>query len=682
LTDSVEFERGGFWRRALALVIDAIIVTVILQLLGFALYPLSKGRVQFVSGIALLYCDKLDAVPEGVPVPADFNPTSITDCRHALFGLTTARIVTVARTRQTGAITTTKFIAQPIDAQGKPIIGPTLDSLIWILVLAMRAALDRGSRSTPGRRLCRVRLSNAAGGQSPPPAPTVTRRYAVLMLPLLPLLIWSLMLQPIMRAEAIDSVWSSLLLILPGVILLGAVGFAVVAVVRRRDTWYDRFAGTSVLALDRDHATVPLVVMAPPLQPGSAPALSEPALLEPAMPDAGVSPPPLPSSKPRSANYLARHWRGELSLPRSYWVNGYLGALAIGVVNAAVGVAIQRGGEARPVLWLVSMASIWIVILLFTAWQTVGVWRSATNYRFAGNRFWGGAAKTVTVLGLLITGYSGVFVAVPQIRGMYDIVAGDALVGPHQFRVLGNGQVLEFSGGISFGVARELESFLGAMPNVKTVRLDSQGGRLLEAQKMSDMIRARGLSTYVVQNCLSACTIVFLGGKERFLFESGKLGFHQPAFRGVTAATHRDMIATEEARLQRLGLSAAFAVRANAATPNSMWYPDKDELLREKVVTRIIPSQPPKPAPSSAPAKPAATPAWPQANAAPSPSASPPAAQDPAFPTPGTVQIGSETFETRSVQLPADLVKRLTTARPKPAQPAASGAAAATGDQK
>ena len=136
--------------------------------------PLSKGRVQFVSGIALLYCDKLDAVPEGVPVPADFNATSITDCRHALFGLTTARIVTVTRTIQTGAITTTKFIAQPLDAQGKPIIGPTLDSLIWILVLAMRAALDRGSRGAPGRRLCRVRLSNAAGGQSPPSSNAAT----------------------------------------------------------------------------------------------------------------------------------------------------------------------------------------------------------------------------------------------------------------------------------------------------------------------------------------------------------------------------------------------------------------------------------------------------------------------------------------------------------------------------
>jgi hypothetical protein len=674
LTDSVEFERGGFWRRALALLADAIIVTVILQLLAFALYPLSNGRVQFVSGVAMLHCDKLDAVPKGVTVPADFDATSITDCRHTLFGLTSARIVTVARATQNGAITTTKFISHSLDAQGKPIVGPTLDGLIWILLLAMRSAFDRGSRGTPARRLCRVRLSNAADGQSPPPAPTVTRRYAVLTLPLLPLLIWSLMLQPIMCAEAVASIWLTLGMILPAVVLLGAVGLAVVAIIQRRDTWYDRFAGTSVLALDRDHAIIPAVVTPPPLQPESGPAL--PALPEPAMADAAGAefapqalPPPLP--KPPSANYLVRHWRGELSLPKSYWLNGFLGGLAIGVAIVALNLAIRRDGDAQPMLWLVSLISIWIIVLLFTAWQAVGIWRSATNYRFAGNRFWGGAAKTLTVLGLLSTGYNGLFVGAPQIAGIYDIVAGDALVGPHQFRVVGNGQVLEFSGGISFGVARELANFLGAMANVKTVQLNSLGGRILEAQKMSDMIRARGLSTYVVQNCLSACTIVFLGGKERFLFETAKLGFHQPTFRGMTAGNRRTMIANEEARLQRLGLSAAFAVRANAATPSSMWYPDKDELLREKVVTRIIAPQPPKPAP----------PAWPQANAASPPASSVPA-QDPAFPTPGTVQIGGGTYETRSVQLPADLVKRLATSRPKPPPAAASGTAAATGDQQ
>jgi hypothetical protein len=49
-----------------------------------------------------------------------------------------------------------------------------------------------------------------------------------------------------------------------------------------------------------------------------------------------------------------------------------------------------------------------------------------------------------------------------------------------------------------------------------------------------------------------------------------------------------DTIAQEIQRLQRFGLSKAFAERANNATPSGMWYPDKDELLREHVVTRVI----------------------------------------------------------------------------------------------
>ena len=112
-------------------------------------------------------------------------------------------------------------------------------------------------------------------------------------------------------------------------------------------------------------------------------------------------------------------------------------------------------------------------------------------------------------------------------------------------------QTLEFSGGITFGVTQELERFLNAMAGVRSVRLNSTGGRILEAQKMSDMIRSRDLAT-VVCDCLSACTIVFLGGKERFMLPSARLGFHQPAFRGMTASDRRAAIATEQQRLRRI----------------------------------------------------------------------------------------------------------------------------------
>jgi len=204
---------------------------------------------------------------------------------------------------------------------------------------------------------------------------------------------------------------------------------------------------------------------------------------------------------------------------------------------------------------------------------------------------------------VLQVGYRFVSAGAPQIAGMVEIVAGDRRLGPHQFRVVGKGTVLEFSGGITFGVAEEMESFLAAMENVRWVRLNSIGGRILEAQKMSDLLKARGLITVVNKDCLSACTVVFLGGKERWIGPNARLGFHQVAFLGMTATDRRMSIAREEQRLQRFGLSRDFAERANKAEPGSMWFPEKDELLREHVITRIlVPS--PKPASSVPPSSP------------------------------------------------------------------------------
>ena len=170
--------------------------------------------------------------------------------------------------------------------------------------------------------------------------------------------------------------------------------------------------------------------------------------------------------------------------------------------------------------------------------------------------------------------------------------------------MLNNGTMLDFSGGISFGTAKEFETMLKAMDNVRTVRLNSNGGRIAEAQKISDLIKARGLSTYVTHQCASACTIMFLGGKQRHLHANARLGFHQPYFRGMTASEQRISIAREQARLQNFGLSHAFAERANAAGPSGMWFPEQSELLRERVVTSIFTPPPPKPVASAAPAQP------------------------------------------------------------------------------
>ena len=310
-------------------------------------------------------------------------------------------------------------------------------------------------------------------------------------------------------------------------------------------------------------------------------------------------PPPLPRQP--AQNIISRHWRGELSLPRSYWINYLVLGSCAGLSFGVLGAAINHRAVEQPVRWLISLGLTWSAIILFTIWGAVGVWRAATTYRRSGKRFWGATAKVTIALGALNLVYSIVAVAIPQAYGIAEIVAGDDLLASHQFKVLNNGAMLDFSGGISFGTAKEFETMLKAMDNVRTVRLNSNGGRIAEAQKISDLIRARGLSTYVTHQCVSACTIIFLGGKQRSLHASARLGFHQPYFRGMTANEQRLAIAREQARLQKFGLSNAFAERANAENPSGMWYPEHSELLREQVVTSIHTPPPPKPVASAAP---------------------------------------------------------------------------------
>jgi hypothetical protein len=630
LAETLEFQRSGFWRRAFALLIDAIIVTLLVQCLAMALFPLSGGRVQFANGFNLMFCDKLDGVPEGVNVPADFGATSITDCRQGpIPGLPSSRILRVNKFTQDGAITTTRTIAGFLDTSGKPVEALTLDSTMLPLLLVLRFLFDRGlgtrsGRGTPGRRICRIRLGVAADGEMPPPAAAVNRRYAALGATLAPLLLWAMLHGWLADAKTEGSSWPLLVTIVLAIPALITLLEALHAAAFGSDAWYDRFAGTRVLHVTKSGeaiavpisvpvstlapATIPVLAAAPLVHdapPTAEPEWSQSPVTEQAVADAlGVEftplvlPPPLPP--PASSNYFARHWRGELSLPMAYWVNGIVFGFLVGAAVASVGYAVNSRGEAQPVLWLVTLIVTWVIVALFTMWQAVGVWRSATYYKMGGKHFWGGLAKTVTVLGVLNLAYNCLFVGTAQLAGIYEIIDGDARVGAHQFKVLANGQMLEFSGGITFGVANELNGFLQAMGGVRTVRLNSMGGRILEAQRMSNLIRAKGLTTFVAQDCMSACTIVFLGGKERVVLPAARIGFHQPAFRGMTATSRRAAISTEMARLQGFGLSKQFAEKANTATPSGMWFPDKDELVREKVVTRVMQPPPVKPAPSPA----------------------------------------------------------------------------------
>lgn len=677
---SVDFRRGGFWRRALALLIDVAAVSVVMQLATLVLFPVTNGNVQFSGGLAYAFhCQPLDKVPDQLDFPADFGATSIADCEQTVLGLPSSRVLRITRTTVSGLVTKNVSVGYMLDRAGKPIHGLPLEILLLPLLITLRFSLDCFGGSL-GRRICRVHLADAADGHCPPPVARAGRRYAAVILSLLP--VWTCQTYSALfpSPELLGSTlfWSCW--IGSGLLSLIAVIAAIVAIARGKDAWYDRFVGTCVV---RPGQARSLTAAPPPI-----PADSD---LDGQYLPPQALPPPLP--QPMSRNYFVRHWRGELSLPVSYWVNGIVCGLAAGLVIAALGWFIQSQGEARPWLWLVSLSSIWLFVALLTAWQAVGVWRSATHYRQGGGTFWGGVAQAVVVLAVLQSVANFIYTGSAQIAGIYEIVAGDSRVGPHQFHVLANGSTLEFYGGITFGVADEMDRFLDAMSSVRTVRLNSIGGRILEAQKMADSIRRRNLSTFVARDCLSACTIVFLGGKDRFMLPTARLGFHQPSFRGMTAIDRKNAIVAEGARLQRFGLSKEFAEHANSALPSSMWFPTTDELLREHVVTRLIPltqkiatsptDAPPSnaapPAPDGSTLKPIATVPVVRPSSAPS---FPPVFTSPPLPAapPSPVATSTDPVAPASnpplARIPTDVLQRLNRS-PKPAttaQPATQNA--------
>ncbi|MGJ5175435.1 RDD family protein [Bradyrhizobium oligotrophicum] len=552
------------WRRAAALFIDALLVAILLQAAAIVLFPLTHGRVQFADGIYATTCSKREAVPDGVAIPPQFNPNVILDCQQHLFGLPSARILRVARVTKDGAITKEIHVDSMLDADGVPVKGLSLGIVLLPLLLGWRFMLD-GRRGTPGRRICRIRLVSD-NGAGPPSARAARRRYAMLLLIFAPVIVWALA----QSFTAVTALPENLLVGMAVAVLCPPliVGLAALRQVYvRTETWYDRFAGTRVVRVGRDRLPMTAVT--------------------------GVM---APATGPLRQSYIMRHWRGQLSLPLSYWVNGMLLGCLAGFAIAAAGALLFDGElDGRPVAGLIGALAIWLTLALLMLWQNVGIWRSAKAYRASGGRGWDVVAKGMVVLAIGAGLWNFVSYGLPQIAEIEDVATGDQRMGPHRFQVLAYGEMLEFAGGIKFGVAREMADLLDAMPDVKTVRLNSQGGRIREAQRMSDLIKARGLSTLVEQNCLSACTIVFLGGTDRAIMWNARLGFHQPFYRGLRAADRRAAIELEESRLQKFGLSRDFAVRANQAEPSSMWYPETRELLRENVATRIV-GGPPSPA--------------------------------------------------------------------------------------
>ena len=298
-----------------------------------------------------------------------------------------------------------------------------------------------------------------------------------------------------------------------------------------------------------------------------------------------IAAPPTVIAAPRTArpNYFVRHWRGQLPLPVSYWVNWLLvsALLAVGVLSAKDPALLERLGT-NAGSWELAVAA---SALAAMAWQSVGLWRSADRYVVGGGRReWATLAKVCVGIGLLPV-VGSVLEQLPAVQQTLDARFRER---PRvtQLYVAKAGTEIEIAGGLSPGIATALSSTLDRTPTIRVVRLANAGGSISEAHKLAGLIAARDLVTFAPHECDGACLLAFLGGKLRYMGLGGRLGFYGASVAGTGSAGEKRNQLFREVMLAR-GVPTAFIAQALAAPDSHPWYPTTSELLQANVITGI-----------------------------------------------------------------------------------------------
>jgi len=283
--------------------------------------------------------------------------------------------------------------------------------------------------------------------------------------------------------------------------------------------------------------------------------------------------------------YIARHWRGELTLPVSFWVNNVALPLPVGFALGALAAWITvtgdylRGGS-------IALLVCWPLLLVFSVWCWVGAWRSATAHsESGGSLLWAGLAKVSIALGVIGTTVSTLFDFVPNIQPYLRMARGIDPIGNVTATLSPDGRRLVLDGPLGLGDGQRVRALVARAPSLRTVELNSPGGRLKEGEEIAALVKQAGWNTRTTGACQSACTFIHMAGTRKQLMPGAKIGFHR-ASSGSMNPVHDRLANRELVRMYReAGLPERFIERTLATPAWTMWHPSRDELVGAGLVS-------------------------------------------------------------------------------------------------
>lgn len=162
--------------------------------------------------------------------------------------------------------------------------------------------------------------------------------------------------------------------------------------------------------------------------------------------------------------------------------------------------------------------------------------------------------------------------------------------------------------GIDHVDAQELRKLLRDNPNIKILEINSDGGVGPAALEMAVAVTDSGIDTLVTENCVSACTLIFLAGENRTLARGARLGFHSGSWARDTMKDYYDEMREANGWLDEFafaswayeegvrdfnknlefmvsrGVEIQFIIRISYVNFYDVWYPTRDELVKFGVI--------------------------------------------------------------------------------------------------
>ncbi len=288
-------------------------------------------------------------------------------------------------------------------------------------------------------------------------------------------------------------------------------------------------------------------------------------------------------------SYKDRHWRGELSLAKSFWINVVL-------ISAVIRGVLWWLKDVSPIEDPILGFKVFIIIVsvktfVIYPWQIAGVWRSATRHEEErGASIWINVVRVLVVLGLILTPVH-LLNDWPIYKAANQLGFGKDPFGIPRLELLDDGSIVHLEGRLGFGSSRKVRRILAQNSAVKGIILDSPGGRIQESRQLFGLIEDGGLDTYTLKGCYSACGLVFIAGRRRYLGQGANLGFHGIRSWNEGLKRFDDSEASQDlnrTKWRKRGINEDFIDRIYKPTPDDVWYPTVEEMFSSGVIHGIV----------------------------------------------------------------------------------------------